>query len=234
MFRILLTLYFWLISVISLLITFPICFLLYPFVQEKTLSRMYESIPGYIVLYAMMIPGFWKVKIKDLRKNKNWKQCIIVANHLSFVDSLFLVFLPLKKKFMIAEKFTKIPIFGWLSRMSGHIAVDRNKPELSRTGVERSIQAINKDDSSFALYPEGMRQMIPGQFEKFKTGAFRIAYETKLPILPITLKNTEKAMSRFCMIDFTEIEIIISDLFYVKDTNYLSYVEKTKDIIRSN
>lgn len=232
--EILLNLYFWIISIVSLLVTFIVCCISYPFVQQKTISRLYEAIPGYIVFYCMTIPGFWKVNIHDFRKDKSWSlknNYVIIGNHISYSDSLFMaIAVPLKKKFMIGEIFTKIPVFGWLSIMSGHVPVDRNNKQLCSTAVDRSVKNINLDNSSFCIYPEGMRAKTPYIFEKFKTGAYRIAFNTGLPILPVTLINTHKVMTFKGWIKFGEVHICIDEPFKIFNDNYSSYITKSKRI----
>ena len=234
-----LTIYFWSLSVICLLVTYVTCLLLYPFIDQKTFARIYEVMTGYVMLYLMIIPGFWSLKVIDNRQDKSWtnesgesKRFVFVANHLSLIDSLIVSVFPLKKKFMIAQMFTQIPIFGWLARNAGFVYADRNKPDLNRDAVQRSIETM-RDGCSFLVYPEGRRELIPYQLDEFKTGAYRIARATNLPILPLTLKNTEKGMRFGAIVDFANMEIIIDEPFYVENEDYKFYIEKTKTIMRS-
>jgi len=231
------TIYFWSLVIPVFFITFFICLLFYPFIDQKTFSRLYEKIPAYLLLNAMMICNIWSFSIYDRRRDKSWenKQYIIVANHVSFIDSMIIsISVPLKKKFMIGKIFTKIPLFGWLSKMSGHVAADRHDPELNKTAVERAIKTIDKN-CSFALFPHGYRVENINDFRTFKTGAFRIAHETGIPILPVTLIGTNIAMPiGKGEVNPADIVVIIDEPFYVENNNYSYYVEKTKDIIQSN
>jgi len=258
----LLTIYFWGFSVISLLFSFFTCIIISPFVDQKTFARTYEVLTGGIMLYIMS--PIWSLKIKDKRKDRSWryldknevknldnevknldknggkeegkikdKQFIIIANHMSFIDSLITVVLPVKKKFMIGKVFTKAPVFGWLTLKSGFVPAEKGNPEVNKHAVDKAIEAM-KDGSSFFLYPEGQRELTPYQFEKFKTGAFRIAHKTGIPILPITIKGTDKAMPIGGKVNFADLEIIIDEPFYVENDDYQSYIEKSKNIISSN
>ena len=245
MISLLLSIYFWSCSVLALLVTFVICILSYPFISQKSFARLYECLTAYTVLYCMTVPGFWKLKITDNRKDKRWtefddedfefkdKQYIITANHMSFIDSLITVTLPVCKKFMIGKIFTKAPVFGWLTMTSGFVPAERGNEELNRLAVDRAVKSM-EDGSSFQIFPEGMRQKIPYSFEKFKTGAYRIAYITEKPILPITLKGTEKAMPIGGWVYPANIEIIIDEPFNVDNENYDSYINKNKEIIENN
>ena len=234
--QIFLTVYFWTVSTVLILTTFITCLICRPFVDDKTFSRIYELITGNVLIYFMTIPGFWNLKVKDRRLDKSWdnKQYIIIANHLSFVDTMFMSIIPLKKKYMVGYIFTKIPVFGWLTKSSGYIHADKHKPEINKDAVTKAIDAIYKDGCSFAIYPEGQRELKPYNFERFKTGAYRIAHNTKIPILPITLKGTAEAMPIGGLVNFSDIEITIDEPFYVTDDDYSKYIEKSKEILGNN
>lgn len=234
-----LTIYFWGVSVICLIFTFLVCLVVYNFVDQKTFSRTYESFTGLIILYIMIFSGIWSIKVRDRRKDKTWKdidekdkQYVVIANHMSFVDSMITAMIPLKKKFMIGNVFTKAPIFGWLSLKSGFIPAEKGNTELNSRAVDRAIEAM-KDGSSFFLYPEGQRELIPYKMEIFKTGAFRIAYKTGVPILPIIIKGTERAMPIGGKVWFADIEMIIEEPFYVTDEDYPKWIKKSQGIISS-
>jgi len=236
-----LTIYFWTLAIPVLLVTYFICILCYPFVDEKTFARIYETCTGRWMLFFMTAPGFWTVKVTDLRSDKRWtedngleKQYIVIANHVSYIDSMVLPLLSLKKKYMIGNIFTKIPVFGWLTRCSGFVTADRNDPQLNKTAVERAVKAINRDRCSFVLYPEARRQLVPYTPEKFHTGAFRISRATYIPILPITLKGTYEGMRFYGIVGFTNIELIIHEPFQVTDDDYQKWVNKSKEIIFHN
>ena len=231
-----LAIYFWSFVVISFIITIPVCLIAFPFVAQKTFSKIFLTIPTYIVFAAMTWPNIWKVTIHDKRSNKIWyRNFVIVANHLSMVDSLVLVYaIPLKIKYMIAAVFTKIPIFGDLIRAAGYVTADLHDPNLNQTAVDRAIETIQLDDCSFALYPEGRRELKPYHLEKFKTGAFRIAKETGLPILPVTLHGTEQAMGFGSAIRPAEITVWIDEPFMVMGDNYEKYINHVKNIMTEN
>ena len=234
--NLLLTIYFWTVSAIAVLITYVTLLILYPFISQKSFSRTFEIIIGYIILNAMIIPGFWRLKIKDYRQNKSWKNSryIIVANHVSFIDTLVMTMIPLKKKYMFGLKFSQIPIFGWLCLSSGYITVDMNDISTTTDAVLRAVKSL-KDGSSFMIYPEGKRSK-DGKLLEFKTGAYRISQKTSIPILPICLRNTNKGMKLGAIVGFAEIEIIIGESFHVKQgwENINKSIDKTRQFILNN
>lgn len=236
--EILLTIYFYLVLIPIFLITYFICILIYPFADEKTFTKIYMTFISKNILFFMTTPGFWSIKITDLRTDKSWKnidgtdkQFILIANHISYIDSLIISVIPLKFKFMIAQIFTKIPVFGWITRCSGFVTADRNNPVLNKTAVDKAIETINRDKCSFCLFPQGRRNLIPYKDDKIHTGAFRISKASNIPILPLSLKGVFEAMQLHGTVGFSNIELIIHEPFYVTDDNYDKWIEKTKNII---
>lgn len=236
-----LTVYFWGLGIPVLIVTYFICILCYPFVDEKGFARIYETCTGKTMTFLMTLPGFWSLKITDLRTDKSWKeenglekQFIVIGNHVSYIDSMIVpVFFPIATKFIMGNVFSKIPVFGWLTRCSGFVTADRNDPSLNKTAVERAIKAIRKDRCSFVIFPEGRREIEPYTPEKFHTGAFRISREMHIPILPVTLKGTYEAMRFYGIVGFSNIEVIIHEPFQVTDDDYQKWIRKSKDIIFS-
>ena len=239
-----LTLYFWSLSVFALIFTYSVCLFISPFVDSKTISRTYETLTGKFLLYAMTAPGFWTLTVKDNRRDKSWsyydadaeeqeRQYVIIANHMSFIDSLISVVIPLKKKYMVARAFTKFPVFSWLTLNSGYVLAERGNPEVNGQAVDKAIEAM-QDGSSFLLFPQGRRVEKVENLETFKTGAYRIAQRQGVAILPLTYKNTHIAMPLGGWVYPADIEIIIDEPFYVETDNYEEYIVKSQDIMRKN
>jgi 1-acyl-sn-glycerol-3-phosphate acyltransferase len=233
--KILVTVYFWFVAAISLILTLIVCLFAYPFVDQKTFARIYEYVFCNLVLYAMTTANIWSFKITDKRKpeNRHFKdRYVLVANHVSFIDTLVVGMLPLKKKYIMAKIFAKIPVFGWLCSASGHIMVDDKDRSTTKPAVELSINAI-KDGSSLFVYPEGRRSKDPNVLLPFKTGAFRIAKTVNLPILPIALRGTAKGMKIGGICKPADLEIIIGDPIDVNDNDITVTINKVRDFIKS-
>jgi 1-acyl-sn-glycerol-3-phosphate acyltransferase len=121
------------------------------------------------------------------------KSYIYVSNHTSFLDipGLCLAlpgqFRPLAKKELL-----KIPVFGWILRTAA-VIVDRS----SHDSRVRSLEKLSKTLSSgisILIFPEGTQNRSGQLLQPFKDGAFRIALETKQPILPIMISGAGKLM----------------------------------------
>lgn len=214
-----LTIYLWTVTAIATIVSFVVCLLFYPFISERTFGYLYTKVFGDMIMYSMTIPRFWTLKITDLRDpaDQNFKnQYIIISNHASFIDTLVASRIPLVKKFIMAKEFMSVPVFGWLCRSSGHIPVCSRDRKSITSAIDLSVKAMD-DGSSFMIYPEGKRSKNPNEVLPFKTGAFRLARRTGVPILPIIIKGTGKAMpiGGFCYP--AKMELIIGKPFNVSN-----------------
>ena len=207
----LLTIYFWTVTIIVTLFVAFVCMALYFFISFEDFVFLYEILGSTLLLKSMTIFGFWSFKIKDLRVNKNFSgNCVLIANHASFIDTILVGQIPIRKRYMMHHIFTKIPIFGHMCLMAGHIPVNPKDPASRKQAYLSSVKAL-KEGGSFMIYPEGTRNPNPTKLMPFKTGAFRLAQNANVPILPLILKNTGVAMPIGGLCYFADLELIICD-----------------------
>jgi len=118
-------------------------------------------------------------------------QVIIVANHTSMLDipcTLFLV--PRTFLFIGKKELTQLPIFGFFYRRT-NILVDRSSLRSRLKAFEIAGEKFD-EGLSVCIYPEGGVPDSSVRLGNFKDGAFRLAVEKKVPILPITFGNNKK------------------------------------------
>jgi len=121
------------------------------------------------------------------------KPYIYVANHLSFIDAVFLVksirgnFRPLGR----AET-SSIPIFGFIYKRA-IVTVDRSDPKNRAASVLR-LKALLRKGISIFVFPEGTFNMSSEPLKSFYDGAFRIAIETNTPIKPLLFLDAYERM----------------------------------------
>ncbi|MGL6021726.1 MAG: lysophospholipid acyltransferase family protein, partial [Chitinophagaceae bacterium] len=124
--------------------------------------------------------------------DKNQKY-IIVANHRSLMDiPIFATFFTSR---IIAKKnfFTQIPFFSTYYK-KGNVLVDR-KSRNSRSKSFEEMKKVLSQNISMAIYPEGTRNRGEESLLPFHNGAFKLAKETGVSILPVVLYNTDSAIS---------------------------------------
>ncbi len=119
------------------------------------------------------------------------KSIILVANHSSYID-IMLMFRMRKRPFVFVGKkeIEKIPIFGYLYKRSA-ITVDRSSFK-SRSKVYERAKEVIRDGYSICVFPERDYLDETILLNQFKIGAFKMAVEHKLPILPIVFYDCKR------------------------------------------
>ena len=111
---------------------------------------------------------------------------VFIANHQGAYD-IFSIYGYLNHNFrwMMKKALEKIPLVGYSCRVSGHIYVDTSSPKATKETMETAEKRL-AGGMSVVVFPEGTRSAT-GQIGKFRRGAFILATEFKLPVVPITI-----------------------------------------------
>jgi 1-acyl-sn-glycerol-3-phosphate acyltransferase len=115
---------------------------------------------------------------------------VVVGNHLSAYDIMVHVSsLPVPVRFLAKAELFRIPLFAQAMRSVGMIEVDRKAGASIHKQVSRDARAAIAMGRSIIVYPEGTRAR-GGELGPFKKGAFTIAVDNGLPVLPVTIHGT--------------------------------------------
>jgi len=117
---------------------------------------------------------------------------VIVSNHESFVDILLISHLPWEMKWLSKKENFKIPVAGWLMRLAKDIELDRKDHDSAIRAMEQCAQRLDQR-ASVMIFPEGTRS-TSGDLLPFKDGAFRLAIECGVPILPLAVHGAATAL----------------------------------------
>jgi len=118
---------------------------------------------------------------------------VVVCNHQSQYDILLVYgWLDLDLKWVMKQELRKIPGIGVGCEKAGHIFIDRSNPRNARASVEKALKYLG-DGVGILFFAEGTRS-LDGKLLPFKKGAFRLAIEQRLPILPVTLLGTREIL----------------------------------------
>jgi 1-acyl-sn-glycerol-3-phosphate acyltransferase len=202
------------------------------FMDPKWIGRIYGATWARIIV--VLTPVFVKVKYKV--KNQKNQSYVIVANHLSTYD-IFIMngYLHKDIKWVMKQELKKIPGLNFGSRAIGHIFIDRSSAKAALKSIEEAKKVL-KDGICVVFFPEGSRSTT-GEISKFKRGAFKTALDLNLPILPVTIKGTNKIMSANSFDIFPgKVEMIIHepvDITEYSHENVNVLVEKVRNIIIS-
>jgi 1-acyl-sn-glycerol-3-phosphate acyltransferase len=128
------------------------------------------------------------------KENFHKKQSYIyVSNHTSFLDLPGLrLLLPGEFRPIAKKELLKIPVFGWIAK-SATVIVDRSSGESRKRSIDK-IKRVLSHGISALIFAEGTQNRSGELLQPFKDGAFRIARDTQLPILPIVIIGAGKLM----------------------------------------
>jgi 1-acyl-sn-glycerol-3-phosphate acyltransferase len=128
------------------------------------------------------------------RENIDKKQSyVVVSNHQSQYDILALYgWLGVDFKWVMKLELRKVPILGVACYKLGHIYIDRSNTQAALNSINTAKQKIT-GGTSVLFFPEGSRSR-DGQLRSFKKGAFKMALDLEVPILPITINHTRNIL----------------------------------------
>ncbi len=127
------------------------------------------------------------------RENLPEGPCLVVANHASYLDGILLTgVLPPRFAYVIKDEMADVPLAGLLLRRLGALFVDRHNPQGSSRDARRILKLIRKGHS-VVFFPEGGFGPAPGLLP-FKLGAFMMAARFNLPVVPISIQGSRRAM----------------------------------------
>jgi 1-acyl-sn-glycerol-3-phosphate acyltransferase len=223
--KILLTLWFWLVVIIAtaitgilslLVITSQVLYMIFfpphkLFDLHDIITMIIENVMAGIIYECMVGPGFWKViayttgdiEMKDLQKGRY----ILAPNHISIIDTLLIAMFSNRKTYTFNMKWAWVPLFGQLCLLAGYVGISSGNKS---TVVEKISQKVEKG-YSVMIYPEGTRSKNSDLLQPLKTGAFRIAQNTKTPVLPITFNGTVAAVDRYGLVNTSVIKIAFGE-----------------------
>lgn len=143
--------------------------------------------------YVLLIP----VKVVGRENVHKHTSYIFVPNHQGAFD-IFLIygFLGRNFKWMMKKSLRKIPFIGEACFRAGHIFVDRSGPKKVLETIKQAKASL-VDGVSLVVFPEGSRSFT-GHMGYFKKGAFQLAGELKLSVVPITIDGSFELMPRTC------------------------------------
>ena len=170
-------------------IALPLC---YPFdkkrfVVHKLSKWLTDSFFGFGLVMKRKVEGLENLDPKGTY--------VMVLNHNSMVDILSIYNLPLVFKWVSKREVYRIPIVGRLLLAHGDIVINRaSTKEAMQLVHTRGKQWLAKG-ASVAIFPEGTRSK-DGEIHNFKAGAFILAKDAEVPILPIVLDGTDRVVRK--------------------------------------
>jgi 1-acyl-sn-glycerol-3-phosphate acyltransferase len=183
----------WFYGLVFFTILFALPILLVVTSHERFYKSFYKvaNTWGKTILFGM---GFW-AEVETMQKIEKDKSYMFIANHTSMIDiMLMLAVVKNPCVFVGKEELTKIPLFGYFFKRTS-ITVNRSDSK-SRKEVYDEAQKRLNNGLSVVIFPEGL---VPDDesvvLAPFKNGAFRLAIEYQIPIVPMTFYDCKKRFS---------------------------------------
>ena len=184
--------WFYILVLVPIIVLFPLLFL--SILSEKTYPQFFwlARFWAKFILFGM---GFY-YKIERQQEFEKGKSYMLVSNHTSMTDIMLMLAVVKDNPFVFVGKaeLAKIPIFGFFYKRTC-ILVDRSNSKSRFKVFERAQHKINQG-LSVCIFPEGG---VPDDesilLDEFKDGAFRLAIEHQIPIVPMTFVDNKKRFS---------------------------------------
>ncbi|HKF44504.1 MAG TPA: lysophospholipid acyltransferase family protein [Thermoanaerobaculia bacterium] len=147
---------------------------------------------------AGSINPFWRFRVVDDVHPDARRPYVFVANHRSNADAFLIVRLPWEMKLLAKRAVMRIPLLGWQMRQAGDVPVRRSDRESRRQAMEELRRRLDRKVSVF-LFPEGTRSE-DGTLGEFREGAFRLAIEAGVDVVPLAIRGTEECLPKHSLV----------------------------------
>ena len=179
------------VAVIIYVLTFVALVVCYPFDKKRVVVH---KISELLTLCVFSLAATKRTVIG--RENIDPKATyVIVLNHSSMADIISIYNLPLVFKWVSKREVYKLPIIGRLLLAHGDIVINRASTKEAMNLVHTKGKEWLAKGASVSIFPEGTRSK-DGEIHNFKAGAFILAKDAGVPILPIVLDGTNKMMRK--------------------------------------
>jgi 1-acyl-sn-glycerol-3-phosphate acyltransferase len=174
--------FLWAVSLLHFAIAVPILIALAIFLDPKKHDWLQRTFCRRIIFFA-------GAKIKVIRSPgfAPQKTCFFVSNHVNLFDPFALYCaIPQFVRGWELESHFEIPVYGWLMKRFGNVPV----PDVRRSSDLKRMWRLTRDaingGTSLIVFPEGKRTRN-GRVDEFQDGAFRVAQQLEIPIVPVSL-----------------------------------------------
>lgn len=174
------------VATVLFVLSFIALVLCYPFDKKRVVVH---TLSKWITDVVFGLPPFMERDVIGAEHIDPKQPYVITLNHNSMVDILCLYKIPLVFKWVSKREVYRIPIVGPLLFAHGDIVINRASSKEAMNKVHNRGKEWLAKGASVSIFPEGTRSK-DGQIHNFKAGAFLLAKDAGVPILPIVLSGT--------------------------------------------
>ena len=174
-----------------------------------------------------------RVDISGLERLARGRTYVFVSNHQSIYDIPILFWsLPFQLRIIAKESLGRIPFLGWHLSRTGHMLVDRSRPD--RTKIFGWASRLTSNGLCLIVFPEGTRSR-DGRVARFKGGSFYLALEAGLPIVPISVVGSRHVMLKDRLATYPgDVKLVVHEPIDTRDlagTDPKAFGERVRAII---
>lgn len=176
---------------------------------------------------ATLVFTFLSYRVEERVKLDPGRNYIFCPNHFSFLDIPTMGLNPINAIFVGKNSMENIPLFGWMYKKL-HITVDRARLRSKYDTYVKSLVALD-EGKSLVIYPEGgIHSPFPPELGRFKDGAFRLAIEKQIPIVPVTIPYNWIILPVRGLVRLGRVEVIFHEPIETRGVA-ISDIKKLKD-----
>src|SRR3954453_8387678 len=182
-------------GLIAFVVTILIAFIFYIpcfIIREPYAGRWHRKVSRPWMIVFLNLTGC-PFKVRGSEHFEPEKNYVVTCNHNSLLDILIATpFMPSANKTIAKSSLSYIPVFGWIYA-AGSVLVNRKSDKSRRESFYKMKRALDKG-FHMVIYPEGTRNRTNDPLKSFYDGAFKLAVETRRPVMPALLFNTKKVL----------------------------------------
>ena len=190
----LVSLWTWLVLIVCVLLWLPLMLA----VRLATLADAGRYQVGYLFrqigVTTTRLTPYWRFSYRGTMPADPRRPYVVVSNHESFTDILLISHLPWEMKWLSKAELFRIPFMGWLMYLAGDVPVKRGFGPSAVEAMTKCREILARK-VSVMIFPEGTRSTTMDLLP-FKDGAFRLAIDAGVPILPLALHGTGTALRK--------------------------------------
>ena len=200
-------------------------------------SKFYRCLAHLYIDFAVTI-GRLKIHTQGLEKIPAEGRFMVVCHHLSDIDPALLLhcFRNSQLTFISKKENKNMPVIGAVMHKLLCQMIDRENDREALKTILKCIEIIKEDKASVAVFPEGYVS-LDGKLRHFRSGVFKIAQRTGVPIVVCTVTNTRDAMKKLLRLEKSEVTLHVVDVIpgeEAKETPTVDMAERIYEIMISD
>lgn len=203
----------WIVGLILVLLFLVVACLVVNLEKEQTVDSKFYRCIAHLYIDLALILGRIDLRTQGLDKIPTQGRFMMVCNHLNELDPAVMIYcFPKSQLSFIGKKETKnYPLVAQVMHKLRCPLIDRENDREALKTILHCIDMIKKDEASIGVFPEGYVSE-DGRLRHFRSGVFKIAQKTGVPIVVCTVRNTKRAMRDLFALRKTWIELHLVDV----------------------